>query len=260
MTRIDRHLGTAICLVATLVTVTRSAIAAGGAQSAGSRGTIKGRITLAGKLPGNPVIRMGKDPMCAAINRGKQVVQEAVIANLKGELANVFVSLQGDFVSTPAPNTPVTIDQRACIYLPRVVGVQVGQTLQVRNSDGLLHNVHSSSAVKENTFNIGQPLAGMVNQFRLKEEPGMLRLGCDVHSWMTAYIAVVNHPYYSVSDGAGVFQIVGVPPGSYTIHAWHERYGTMKRTVQVRAGSVAALDFAYTGQEAPPPEAPKLAR
>ena len=175
-------------------------------------------------------------------------------------MANVFVSLQGTFPATPAPTAPVTIDQRGCVYLPRVVGVQVGQTFQVRNSDGLLHNVHSSSVVKENTFNIAQPLAGMVNQFRLKEEPGMLRLGCDVHSWMTAYVAVVSHPYFAVSDRAGVFQIADVPPGKYTIQAWHERFGMVKQTVQVRAGAVASVDFAYTGQEPAPPEAPKSAR
>ena len=257
MTRINRLVATAICLAA--MGATSPAMAAG-SQSANLRGTIKGRVTLSGKLPGNAVIRMGKDPMCARINRGKQVVQEIVAATLKGELANVFVSLQGSFPVTQAPAAPVTIDQQACIYLPRVVGMQVGQTLQVRNSDGLLHNVHSTSPVKENAFNIAQPLAGMVNQFRLKEEPGMLRLGCDVHSWMTAYVAVVNHPYYAVSDRAGVFQIGDVPPGRYAIQAWHERYGVLKQMIEVRPRSVASLDFAYTGQENPPPEAPKILR
>src|SRR5262245_7007282 len=118
-----------------------AAFAAGGLPRARAQsnntGSIKGRIRLTGKLPGNSVIRMGRDPMCAKMNAGKQVVQEAVAASLDGGLANVFVRLQGSFPQTPVPNTPVTIDQRGCIYYPRVVGVRAGQTLQVRNSDNL---------------------------------------------------------------------------------------------------------------------------
>jgi plastocyanin len=224
----------------------------GATTQSGGRGTIKGHVRLSGELPGNPVIRMGRDPMCASINRGKQVVQETVVASLKGDLANVFVKLQGSFPPSPAPAAPVTIDQRACIYSPRVVGVQVGQTLAVRNSDPLLHNVHSSTPIKENSFNIGQPMAGMMNQFRLKEEPGMLRLMCDIHTWMTGYIGVVSHPYFAVTSKAGTFEIANVPPGTYTIEAWHERYGAVKRPVTVRAGTAATVDFTYTGKEKPP--------
>jgi plastocyanin len=241
----------AVCAVAAAV-LTAGPVAGGAGQTA-ARGTIKGRVRLSGDLPGNPVIRMGRDPMCAAINRGKQVVQEAVMAGLDGSLANVFVRLQGTFPPTPAPKEPVTIDQRGCVYLPRVIGVRVGQTLQVRNSDSLLHNVHSSTTIKENSFNIGQPIAGMVNEFRLKEEPGMLRLMCDVHSWMTAYIAVVSHPYFAVSNKAGTFEIANVPPGTYTIQAWHERYGPAMKPVAVKAGAPVTVDFTYTGKEKAPP-------
>jgi plastocyanin len=158
--------------------------ASAAAQSAGL-GTIKGRVRLSGKLPGNAIIRMGVDPMCAAINKGKRVVQEIVVANAEGDLANVFVTVQGAFPRVPVPPEPVTIDQGGCVYKPRVVGAQVGQTLQVRNSDPLLHNVHSLSA-HTNSFNIGQPMLGMVYQFRLKDEEIMLPLKCDVHRWMTA--------------------------------------------------------------------------
>src|SRR5215470_233356 len=105
-------------------------------SSQGSTGTIKGHVHLTGKLPGNPIIRMGMDPMCAKINAGKRVIQEYVVASLDGSLANVFVRLQGNFPQTPVPSQPVTIDQRGCIYTPRVVGLRVGQTLQFKNSDG----------------------------------------------------------------------------------------------------------------------------
>src|SRR5215467_3687156 len=132
-------------------------------------GTIKGHVHLTGKLPGNPIIRMGMDPMCAKITAGKRVIQEYVVATVDGSLANVFVRLQGNFPQTPVPTQPVVIDQSTCLYLPRVVGARVGQTVQVKNSDALLHNVEASSA-NGNGFNIGQPRAGMVYEFKPKSE------------------------------------------------------------------------------------------
>src|SRR6185295_1358398 len=90
-------------------------------------GTIKGHVRLSGPLPGNPVIRMGMDPMCSKMLAGKRVIQEYVVAAIDGSLANVFVRLQGNLPQTPVSNQPVTIDQRGCVYLPRVVGVRVGQ-------------------------------------------------------------------------------------------------------------------------------------
>src|SRR5437016_8326080 len=90
-------------------------------------GTIKGHIRLTGKLPGNPIIRMGMDPMCAKMNAGKQVIQEYYVVSLDGSVGNVFVRLQGNLPQTPVPTQPVTIDQKGCIYTPRVAGVRVGQ-------------------------------------------------------------------------------------------------------------------------------------
>src|SRR5580693_7248172 len=201
--RLSRVLGPlAACLIAVVAADGPGRTAA--AQAA-ARGTIKGHIRLTGKEPGNPIIRMGMDPMCARINTGKRVIQEAVLASLDGSLANVFVQLGGTFPQTPVPTAPVTIDQSACLYHPRMLGARVGQMLQVKNSDELLHNVHGLSA-RGNGFNISEPKAGMVQQFKLKDEE-ILRLKCDVHSWMTAYVGIVNHPYFAVTDAGGVFQI-----------------------------------------------------
>jgi len=209
-------------------------------------GTVQGHIRFEGKLPGNPVIRMGMDPKCAQTNAGKQVIQEIVAASLDGSLANVFVSLAGTFLQTEVPSQPVTIAQHGCVYLPRVVGVRVGQRLEVRNDDDLLHNVHSLSRVG-NDFNVSEPKQGMVQQFRFINEEIMLRLKCDIHSWMTAYIAVVNHPYFDVSDAAGTFKIENVPVGTYVVQAWHERYGGVTKTVEVRAGKISAVESVYSG-------------
>ena len=234
------------CLCCTLL-VAAAASPATAAQ--GGSGTIKGRVRLMGKSPGNSVIRMGVDPKCAAANKGKQAVQEIVKAASDGGLANVFVRLEGSFPRTPPPQTPVVIDQRDCFYVPRVAGVMVGQPLQIRNSDNLLHNVHAVSN-NGNEFNVAQVKAGVTDSFKMKKEELMLRLGCDVHRWMSAYIGVVTNPYYAVSDAAGNFQINGVPPGSYTIIAWHERYGPTRKTVKVTAGATTVVDFGYSGAEA----------
>ena len=223
----------------------------GTAAAQANVGTIKGRVRLSAKSPGNVVIRMGLDPMCVKINAGKRVLQEAVMTSADGGLANVFVRLQGTFPRVPAPSEPVTIDQRGCVYTPRVLGARVGQTLQIRNDDSLLHNLHSLSA-GSNGFNVGQPLAGMVYKFQLKDEEIMLRLKCDVHRWMTAYIGVVSHRYFAVSGGDGTFEIANVPVGTYTIQTWHEGYGSLTQPVRVRSGATTTVSFAYTGTEKPP--------
>jgi plastocyanin len=213
-------------------------------------GTIKGHVHLTGKLPGNPIIRMGMDPMCAKVNAGKRVIQEYVAASLDGSLANVFVRLQGNFPQTPVPSQPVTIDQRGCIYTPRVVGVRVGQTLQFKNSDGFLHNVHGYSG-KDNGFNIGQPAAGQVNGTKPMKEEVMLHVQCDIHKWMNAYVGVVTNPYFAVTGATGDFEIDKVPAGTYTIEAWQERYGPVTKTITVKPGATTTVDFAYTGNEKP---------
>ena len=232
-------------LVAGAVVVTGFGRVPGAAAQTGGRGTIRGHVRLLGELPGNPVIRMTRDPMCARITAGKRVIQETVLAALDGSMANVFVHLTGSFPETPVPTEPVTIDQRGCMYTPRVVGVRVGQVLHVRNSDNLLHNVHALSG-RGQGFNVGQPLAGMVNRFSLKQEETMLKLSCDVHTWMRAYIGVVTHPYFTVTGNGGTFEIANVPAGSQTIQAWHEQYGPLEKTVQVKPGGATSVDFSFS--------------
>jgi len=213
-------------------------------------GTIKGKIHLSGKLPGNPVIRMGMDPMCAKASAGKRIVQEYVVATADGSLANVFVRVQGNVPQTPVPTQPVTLDQKGCLFYPRVLGVRVGQTLQVKNSDAFLHNAHALSG-KDQGFNVGQPTAGNVYNWKSKAEEIMLHLKCDIHTWMNAYVGVVTNPYFAVSDTLGTFTIDKVPPGTYMLQAWQERFGMQTKPVTVKAGGVVTVDFTYTGNEKP---------
>jgi plastocyanin len=213
--------------------------------AAAAGGTIKGRIKFTGAEPGNRVIRMGMDPMCAAVNRGKQVVNEIYTVGDDNTVGNVFVKVEGSFPAALVPSQPVEIDQRACVYTPRVVGARVGQTLRVKNSDNWLHNVHTDSS-KRNGINQSTPLAGMDVKLVLKDEE-MLRVGCDVHRWMTAWVGVVSHPYFAVSDGkGGTYTIANVPAGHRTITAWHEAFGTLTKAVDVKDGQTSTVDFVYT--------------
>jgi plastocyanin len=216
----------------------------------GAGGTIRGHIAVTGTVPGNPVIRMGMDPICAKLTAGTRPVQEIVLAGADGSLANVFVSLQGSFPATSVPAEPVTIDQRGCMYVPRVVGARLGQTVQVRNSDEVYHNVHGTST-HGNGFNFSQPRAGIVQQLRLQDQEIMLRVTCDVHRWMTAFVGVVSHPYFDTSGAGGTFEILNVPAGTHTIQAWHERFGVLTQSVRVVEGSSSTVEFAYDGNRSP---------
>jgi plastocyanin len=218
--------------------------AASDAVSMSAPGTIRGHVAFAGTPPGNPVIRMGMDPKCAELNAGKQVLQEAAVVAADGSVANAFVSLEGSFAPTPVPTGPVVIDQRDCVYGPRVVGVRVGQPLRVVNDDDLLHNVHASSSVS-NSFNVAQPGKGAIYEFTPRQDERMVKIGCDIHRWMTAWVGVVSHPYFAVSGRDGSFEIRNVPPGTYTISSWHETFGETKQDVTVPPGGTATVQVTF---------------
>jgi plastocyanin len=218
------------------------------AQSGG--GTIEGHVRLTGTPPPNAPIGMGADPNCLKINAGKRVVQERALKAADGGLANAFVDVNGSFPQSPVPSTSVVIDQQGCLYHPRIQGARVGQTLEVKNSDQRLHNIHSLTT-KNNAFNTGQPQAGMVFKFPLKTEEVMLRVKCDVHPWMAGYIGVVTHPYFAVTDATGAFTLANVPAGKQTVQVWHELYGALTQTIDVKSGATTTVDFSYTGNEKP---------
>jgi plastocyanin len=229
----------AVCVTAALTTAVPSF----------AQGTIEGHVKLTAAAPVNPTIPMGADPNCLQINAGTRVKQEYVLRAADGGLANVFATLRGNLPAGGSGPAAV-IDQRGCTYHPRIQGARVGQTLEVRNSDKTLHNIHSLST-KGNDFNTGQPTAGMVFKYPLKSEEVMLHVKCDVHPWMTGYIGVVKHAFYAVSDATGTFKIANVPAGKQTITVWHEKYGPLTQTVDVKAGATTTVAFNYTGAEKP---------
>lgn len=208
-------------------------------------GTIVGHVRMTGPSAGNPIIRMGVDPVCAGAARSKRIVQEYVVRTPDGSLANAVVSLQGTFPKSQAPAQRITVNQQDCQYAPRVVAGQVGQTLMVINRDMTLHNTQSVTT-KGNAFNTTQPSAGMVFSYVLKAAE-IIRLKCEPHQWMIGFVAIFDHPYFAVTSTDGAFTISKVPAGRQTVRVWHEVFGEVTRQVVVKAGDTVTLDIAYAG-------------
>ena len=135
------------------------------------------------------------------------------------------------------------LDQKGCHYSPHVLGIQVGQPLQVLNSDSTLHNVHALPKANSE-FNAGQPIQGMKTTHTFSTKEVMIPFKCDVHGWMNAWVGVLDHPYYAVTGADGTFSLKGLPPGTYTIEAWHEKLGT--QTQMVTLGAKDNKDVAFT--------------
>lgn len=208
---------------------------------AGTAGTINGKVLFDGAAPENPVIKMLSDPAC-----GKTDTRADSYVVDNGTLQNVFVYIKdglGNKYLFDTPTEPVKLDQKGCHYTPHVLGVRVTQPLEVINSDSTLHNVHGMASVNRE-FNQGQPIAGMKNTIAFTAPEVMIPFKCDVHSWMNAYIGVVNHPYFAVTGSGGTFELKTVPPGTYTIEAWHEKLGRQTQTVTI--GEKESKDLTFT--------------
>ncbi|HUO84809.1 MAG TPA: carboxypeptidase regulatory-like domain-containing protein [Thermoanaerobaculia bacterium] len=217
--------------------------AAGGTAPTAGGATLSGTIQFAGTPKANPVLQMGADPSCQAAHSTPVHAEEFVVGE-NGGLGNVFVWVKDFRGGVPAPSTAKLLDQKGCQYIPHVSGVQVGQKLQIRNSDPTLHNVHALAKVNRE-FNEGQPVQGMVSEKQFDKPEVMIRIKCDVHPWMNSYIGVVPHPYYAVSDEGGSFTIQGLPPGNYTLEAWHEKLGPQTQQITVAPSEVKTVSFTF---------------
>lgn len=209
-------------------------------------GTLSGQVLVDGTIPPAEMIRMDGDPKCVELVKNEARPAEYIVSNDGKTLANVFVyvkdELQPHFY--PVPTEPVVFDQQQCRYVPRVLGLQVGQPLEIRNSDPLLHNVRGDGVINQ-TFDIGQPVQGLTTTRSFTTREVMIPVKCQVHAWMRGYIGVLEHPYFAVSDENGRFTIENLPPGTYTIEAWHERLGTQTQQVTVAAKAAATADFTF---------------
>lgn len=211
--------------------------------------TVTGRVKFTGAKPTNPRIDMSEEPECKAKHQTPPTA-ETVVVNANGTLANVFVYVKSGLpagAKYPAPATPVVIDQDGCHYKPHVFGVLAGQPIEIRNSDPLLHNI-KAKATKNRPFNISQPNAGMKTTRTFGTPEVMVSLQCNVHGWMQAYVGVLPHPFYAVTGADGSFSLKGLPPGTYTIEAWHEKYGAQSATVTVAGAESKTQDFTFAAR------------
>jgi plastocyanin len=210
-------------------------------------GSVTGLVRFEGTPPSAEMIRMTTDRMCVQ-DAGPNPVSDAILVAADGALRNAFVYLKDGLdagYTFDTPTTPVPMDQKGCLYRPRVLGVRVGQAIEVTNSDPTMHNVHALPMVNRE-FNYSQKNSTVRVSEIFTAPEVMVRFKCDVHGWMAAWVGVVEHPYFAVTDDAGRFELKNVPPGSYTLEAWHEKFGRTTTQVTVAEQQAQTVAFAFT--------------
>lgn len=208
--------------------------------------TITGVVSFTGTPPAAEPIDMSAEPTCADKHDSPPVRTRVAVGD-GGGLANVFVYVKEGLEQRqwPASDEPPVLDQDGCEYRPHVLGVRTGEQFTIRNSDGLLHNVNAQPQTNRG-FNVGQPTSMETNRSFSQPEI-MVPVTCEVHGWMEAYIGVVDHPYFAVTDADGSFRLENLPPGTYTLEAWHEQLGTQTMEVTVAAQQTQQADFTFDG-------------
>lgn len=209
-----------------------------------SAGDITGKVTLKGNPP--PEKDLPLDPNCGKLHPEGTPKTRFYLVGKGGELADAFVYIKEGLTGKhfPAPGAPLVIDQKGCEYSPYVSGVQVNQTINVLNSDPVLHNVHPTPAVAGNKeSNQAQLPKSKPLVYNFANPELFLRFKCDVHPWMFSYVSVMEHPFFAVTDKDGNFKIANVPPGTYTVEVMHRKAGKQTAQVTVEATGAKTQDF-----------------
>lgn len=195
-------------------------------------GVISIKAPFEGQAPAAETLKADADPKCKMMHP-QGIASDSIVVNANATLKNVFVYVkEGVSGKFEAPKEMVQFNQIGCAYTPKVLGIMVGQQLEILNSDDTLHNVHALPKESQG-FNLGMPIKGMKLKKSFAKPEVMVKVKCEVHPWMSAYIGVLEHPFYGVTGEDGVAKINNLPAGEYTIEAWHEKYGTQTQKVTV---------------------------
>jgi plastocyanin len=213
---------------------------------ASTAGSVTGTVNLDGTPPAARPINMSAEPYCAKAH-STPIVPPEVVTGDKGALANVVVfvkdGLSADYTFDTPKNT-VTLDQKGCMYEPHVIALMTGQTISVKNDDQTTHNIHPTPKDNREWNQSQPPGASPIDQSFARAELA-IPVKCNVHPWMKSYIFVFKHPYYAVTTKDGKFELKGLPPGTYTIEAWQEKYGPVDQTVTIGAKESKPVSFTF---------------
>jgi plastocyanin len=206
---------------------------------------VTGVVKLDGPAPANKPISMAKEPDCMKMHPGGATTEE-VVTGSNGTLGNVIVYVSeglGDRTFDP-PSNPVVIDQKGCMYSPHVLAMQANQKIQIVNSDKTSHNIHPLPT-NNREWNKSQPPGQPPLEATFAREEIAIPVKCNEHPWMHGYIAVFKHPFFMVTSKDGRFELKNLPPGEYTLSAWHEKLGTMEQKVTVGPKESKTVDFVF---------------
>lgn len=210
---------------------------------------LSGKITFDGPRPVRTVIQMAEDPKCTAMHAAEPLLSDREIVGEDGAIKDVFVYIkeapEGNY---PVPPEQLVLDQIGCQYVPHVFGIQIGQELSVQNSDPLLHNIRSFTRTNR-PFNNAQPEGAPPRIKKFGKVELSIRMKCDLHPWMTAFIFALDHPFFATTDESGAYAIHGLPPGDYTLVAWHEKYGEQETAITIAEDEGTAADFVFLPAE-----------
>ena len=208
--------------------------------------SVTGTVTFDGKAPALRPLAMDADPACAKKHTGP-VANEMLALGSGNTMGNIMVWVSKGLPAGktwPVPKTPVTLDQKGCLYVPHAMGIMVGQPYRILNSDGILHNIHTLPKINP-AFNRGQPATVKEMTTTFPKPEVMFQIKCDVHPWMSAYLGVFTHPFFGVTSTDGKYTISGLDPGTYEITAWHERLGTQTASVTVSGSDTKTQTFKF---------------
>lgn len=213
-------------------------------------GTISGTVRLEGRPPEFRPIDMSAEPACVKANP-KPVMPPLVVTGEHGALANVVVYIKSGLgrYKYAVPQTRMVLDQKGCMYHPRVLALRVGQPLEVRNDDSTVHNIHVRARVNR-SWNRSEEPGDPPFTVKFDHPELWIPISCNVHPWMRAYLFVFDNPYYAVTTRTGDFALKGLPPGTYTIEAWQEYYGVQDQTVTLGPKETKSVPFVFKAKSA----------